>query len=373
MDRSALLLGGGRVILDPLLDLFRGKAVTIPPMDGALRPDTALDEAAVLAECRAPDNLCFDGERVLFSSGPEILALPTGPAAKPASIARLEADIAALAAAPGGRIAIALVNGKLLLRDGAEAPVPVPPMEGLGCPTALAFGDDGILYVCHGSARHGPEDWAVDLMEGNAGGSVWRIDLAARRASCLARGLAFPNGLVTDAKGGRLVVSESWRHRLIAIPFAGGRPQPVLEKLPGYPARLAAAADGGAWLALFAPRNRLIEFVLLEDAYRRDMMREVPRDFWIAPALSSARSFLEPLQCGGVKTMGIHKPWSPSRSYGLVARLDGALQPIQSFHSRANGSRHGITSVLERPGRLIATSKGGDAVLGVDLARAGSA
>ncbi len=361
------------MILDPLLDLFRGKAVTIPPMDGALRPDTTLDEAAVLAECRAPDNLCFDGERVLFSSGPEILALPAGSATEPASVARFEANVAALAAAPSGRLAVALANGKLLLRDGSAAPVPVPPADGFACPTALAFAGDDTLYVCHGSATHGPGDWAVDLMEGNAGGSVWRIDLAAGRVSCLARGLAFPNGLLVDANGERLIVSESWRHRLIALPFAGGKPQPLLEKLPGYPARLAAAADGGTWLALFAPRNRLIEFVLLEDAYRRDMMREVPRDFWIAPALSSARSFLEPLQCGGVKTMGIHKPWSPSRSYGLVARLDRAMQPVQSFHSRANGSRHGVTSVLEQAGRLLATAKGGDAVLGVDLDRAGRA
>ena len=36
-------------LLDPILDLFRGKAVTIPPMDGALRPNTALDDAEVVA------------------------------------------------------------------------------------------------------------------------------------------------------------------------------------------------------------------------------------------------------------------------------------------------------------------------------------
>ena len=128
--------------------------------------------------------------------------------------------------------------------------------------------------------------------------------------------------MLVGRRGSGLIVSESWRHRLLRLPAGGGTPVPVLSKLPGYPARLAPAADGGAWLALFAPRNRLIEFVLQEDAYRAAMMREVPRDYWIAPALSSGRSFLEPLQCGGVKTMGIHKPWSPSRSYGLVARLD---------------------------------------------------
>lgn len=361
------------MILDPVLDLFRGKAVTIPPMDGALRPDAALDEAPVLAACRAPDNLCFDGARTLFSSGPEILALPAAPGATPAAVASLAANVAALAASPGGRLAVALADGSLLLGDGASVPAPLRLAGMPRCPTALAFAGEDTLYACQGSATHGPEDWVVDLMERGRSGSVWRIDLATTRAEPIADGLEFPNGILVDRVGDRLIVAESWRHRLIALPMSGGKPQAILEKLPGYPARLAASADGGAWLALFAPRNRLIEFVLLEHAYRADMMREVPREYWIAPALASGRSFLEPLQCGGVKTMGIHKPWSPSRSYGLVARLDRAMQPIASRHSRANGARHGVTSLLERNGRLLVTAKGGDLVLGIDIGRTAKA
>jgi hypothetical protein len=96
------------------------------------------------------------------------------------------------------------------------------------------------------------------------------------------------------------------------------------------------------------------------------MMREMERAHWIAPALASGASFLEPLQSGGVKTMGIHKPWSPSRSYGLVVRLDPALQPVASYHSRANGRRHGITSVIEAGGQVLAASQGGNAILALD-------
>src|SRR5262249_57725813 len=109
--------------------------------------------------------------------------------------------------------------------------------------------------------------------------------------------------------------------------------------------------------------GRVIGFSLAEDAYRTEMMREVPRACWIAPALASGESFLEPLQCGGVKTMGIHKPWSPTRSYGLVVRLDAAMRPVASFHSRANGERHGVTSVLEVGRRVLVAAKGGNAIL----------
>ena len=103
--------------------------------------------------------------------------------------------------------------------------------------------------------------------------------------------------------------------------------------------------------------------MLQEKHYRYDMMIEVPRDFWIAPALSSGTSFLEPLQCGGIRTMGVHKAWAPSRSYGLVAKLDRDYAPVASLHSRADGKRHGTTCAIEVDGRLLVASKGGGCIL----------
>jgi sugar lactone lactonase YvrE len=347
------------MIFDPILDLFRGKAITIPPMDGALKPNTALDDAPAALEVDAPDNLCTDGDRLLFSTGDRVLAL--GPVSGVAQeVDRFDAPVTALAVSAAGDLAIGLDNGELGLMPRGGAPRELPATANLACPTALAFDSSGALYVAQGSARHRASDWAVDLMSKNRFGSVWRIDLAGKGAALVVQGLAFPNGLL--AREGDVVVAESWQHRLVALARSGAS-TPILEKLPGYPARLSPASDGGAWLALFAPRNRLIEFTLLEDTYRAQMMRECPREYWIAPALASGTSFLEPLQCGGVRTMGIHKPWSPSRSYGLVVKLDASLRPTASFHSRANGRRHGVTSVAELGGRVYAASKGGHAIL----------
>ena len=337
------------MIFDPLLDLFRGKAITIPPMDGAFRPNTALDDAPVLAALAAPDALAWHQGRLIASSGCDLVAVGQG------VIATHSAPITALAAAANGALAVALSSGVLML-DGQNLPLP----ETLRCITALAFGPDGALWLANGSTRHPASGWVADLMEKNASGAVWRLENGA--FSQMAGGLAFPYGLLPDAKG--VVISESWRHQLLRL--EAGRQTPILRHLPGYPARLSPAADGGAWLALFAPRNRLIEFVLQETHYRFDMMAEVPRENWIAPALSSGRSFLEPLQCGGIKTLGIHKAWSPSRSYGMVVRLDANMTPLASWHSRANGSRHGTTCALEAEGRLYVACKGGDCLLSLD-------
>ncbi|WP_322865955.1 hypothetical protein U5922_006950 [Aquicoccus sp. G2-2] len=338
------------MIFDPILDIFRGRAITIPPLDGALRPNTALDEAEVLVEMPAPDNLVWSEGRLLWSSGADLLEMtPDGPVPR----ATFSAEVTAVAVAADGTLAVASDDGRLN-EAGQEVALP----GGVACITALAYGPDGALWLANGSARHPASAWVVDLMEKGATGSLWRR-AAGGAFEKVAGELGWPNGLLPDAAG--VTISESWRHCLLRL--EGGKAHPVLRHLPGYPGRLSPAADGGAWLSVFAPRTRLIEFVLLEKQYRYDMMAEFPADYWIAPALRSGGSFLEPLQCGGIRTMGVHKAWSPSRSYGLVVRLGPDMAPLASYHSRANGKRHGVTSALEAEGRLFMGSKGGDAIL----------
>jgi len=64
------------MIFASLFDVFRGKAVTIPPMDGALRPNTALDDSASeILEVSEPDNLCGSAEHVFYSSGHDVMRL----------------------------------------------------------------------------------------------------------------------------------------------------------------------------------------------------------------------------------------------------------------------------------------------------------
>jgi hypothetical protein len=342
------------MIFDPILDIFRGKAITIPPLDGAFRANTALDDAPVSAELRDADNLCFAGGRLFASSDTRLIAIGAGGATE--VFETYPAAISAVAARADGALAVALENG-MLVEHGVEMPLP----GGADCVTSLAYEADGTLWLTNGSSRHPPSGWVADLMEKNASGSVWRRAPGGEFHQ-VAGGLAWPYGLLLDGTG--VVVSESWRHRLVRLAETG--PVPVLSHLPGYPARLAPAAGGGAWLSIFAPRNRLIELVLQEHHYRLDMMAEVPRDFWIAPSLASGRSFLEPLQCGGIRTMGEHKAWAPSRSHGLVVRLDARLSPLYSMHSRANGLRHGTCSAIEANGRLLVASRGSGAILDID-------
>jgi hypothetical protein len=97
------------------------------------------------------------------------------------------------------------------------------------------------------------------------------------------------------------------------------------------------------------------------------MLRSIPPEFWIRPALRTTGERWEPLQIGQVKHLNVTKPWAPPRSYGLVARMepDGAFS--RSFHSRAGATRHGCLSARQYGDRLLVASKGGRTVLSTAL------
>jgi hypothetical protein len=338
-------------------------AITMPPMDGALRPNQALEEAELVRAAERPDNLIASGSNVMFSSGRDLVSLKDGKV-----IRTFDRPISALAPGSAGSIAVGLSGAGVVIIHGDNAPEPVTSGEAKNV-TAVAFdGED--LIVCEGSARHAPDQWKRDLMElgfdGQGSGSVWRISKGGQ-ARKLAGKLRYPNGAIMDRQG-RIVVSEAWNHRLIAIPEDGrSKPATLVGDLTGYPARMAQG-ECGVWLSLFAPRSQLIEFVLREPKYRARMMAGMEDDYWIAPSLANGRSFLEPLQGGAVKQMGVLKPWAPSRSYGLVVLLDQDYEPVLSLHSRADGIRHGTTSVIETGGQLLVASKGGNAIVKLNTA-----
>ena len=134
---------------------------------------------------------------------------------------RFDADISAMALSPQGRLAVALGGQRVLVLDGPTAPssrVWTPPAaSALHAVNALAFDGEDRLLVSDGSADIAPEHWCHDLMEHGRSGRVLRWTsttaparelLAAELALCLRR---------AAAAGGAVLVSESWRHRVVRV------------------------------------------------------------------------------------------------------------------------------------------------------------
>jgi hypothetical protein len=343
-------------------DRFLGRgdaAITIPIFDGALKPNRLLEEAELVLKLPAADDLATDGRNVFVADGKRLLRLT---AQSIEQVARFEAPITALACLPRGGFAVA-INGREVRTQGAPGgprswtQVDGKPFVAIG---AISVASSGRLLVTDGSDTHPYQRWCHDLMSLGRTGRLLELDPVHGSGLELANRLGYAFG--TCAVGQDAWVCESWRHRVLRI-GKSGRSEVVLDALPAYPSRIAAASDGGLWLTAFVGRTQLVEFVLREDAFRKRMISEVDPRYWIAPALHSGSTFLEPLQGAGVKMRGVLKPWAPPRSYGLVMKLakDGSI--CHSFHSRLDGEHHGIVAAVECDGFLYMLSKGSGRLL----------
>jgi hypothetical protein len=342
-----------------LWEKFRGAgeaAPSVPSMDGAFNPNQQIEEAPVLLTWETPDNLAVAGKRLFFSSDDNVFEITTSGSAE--LVARGSQPITALAGAPDGTLAIARSSAGLSFAFGLGERSALTSIGGkIGDITAMAFTAAGDLALTIASEAYRVHDWRRDFLTRGRTGSAWLLS-PQREPVLLADRLAYASG-IAPATEGDFLVSESWTSA-ISIARAGTRPTPIVSNMPAYPSRIIRASNGGYWLALFAPRNQLIEFAMREPVFCARMMKEVEPEFWLAPMLRPANTPMDPM-LRGVQRFGGGQinPWAPSLSYGLVAKLDEAGAPDFTFHSRANGLRHGVTSIVEHGGALLAASRCG--------------
>ena len=336
-------------------------AVTAPPFDGALKPNQYLEQAEVFAQIPDAVDLAADGDDLLVAQGASVFRYRGGEAVE---VASFQARLTALCAPPGGGLAVAL-EGRRVQRVGGNS------WEGVGgvkfnAVNAIAPGPKGSLLVTDGSNVNEVDRWDLDLMTEGRTGRLVELPADGGEARELASGKAFAFGACATEVG-EIWLCESWRHRVVRVDGARAG-SAVLDALPCYPSRIARASGGGFWLTAFLARTQLVEFVLREKAYRERMIAEIDPRYWIAPKLSSGRTFLEPMQGAHIRTMGVLKPWAPPVSYGLVIRLGDKGEPLYSLHSRAGGVNHGVTAAVECAGALYVLAKGAGRILRLPIA-----
>lgn len=376
--------------------LGRGDAaITVPVFDGALKSNNLLEEAAVWAQPDAAEDLATDGQSLFVADGATVLRYdPADRSASATVVHRFDRPVTALACMPGGDsrnggsghggLAVALDGREVRIVGGAHDGRRWDAVAGkpLHAVNAISAGSDGSLVATDGSREHPAAHWKHDLMSLGHSGRLIELNPADGSARELASGLAHAfgacamadvaGGTADGAAGGTVWASESWRHRVMAF-SAGQTARAVTDSLPGYPSRITAAPaehGGGYWLTCFTLRTQLVEFVLREPTFRKRMLKEIEPQYWIAPALNSGNTFLEPMQGAQLKMMGIVKPWAPPRSYGLVIRLSPDGRVRYSLHSRFDGKHHGVVAAVECRGDLFVLAKGCGRILRLSVSDA---
>ncbi|MGY4622203.1 hypothetical protein ACVWZ4_007487 [Bradyrhizobium sp. USDA 4472] len=343
----------------------------IPPLDGSLSPNDRLDGATVIGEplpgvddvVAAPDGSIF------ASAGRQVLKLSGAGFATRTLIAEFDGDAGGLAIHPDSRL-LACVAGRGLAAIDPAKPDPVWLQSGDGRPLvgllSVAAHPEGRIFAVEGAAGRSPDQWRRDLMEKRSQGRLIACGPDLGSAEVLLSDLSYPSGVAVSADGKSLWLTETGAYRFSRFPLTAsalGQAEIVAGNLPGYPGRLHPDDRGGFLLGLFARRTHLIEFVLKEDDFREEMMRTMPESYWIAPALAGGSDCLEPMQIGGVKALGIQKPWAPPRSYGLLVHLDSEGEATDSLHSRAGGRFHGVTAACATPQGVVIAARGAGCLL----------
>ena len=318
---------------------FSGAAtppITVPSFDGALKPNQKLRIRRDLADMRGAGGSRHRRRRNLFiADGRRLLSSNGGTASE---VRSFERPISALCALPGGGLAVALggTRGAALREPLGRAAKRDVRRGAFNAVNALALAGDGTLIATDGSSDMRRRRLGARPDGLNRTGRVFRLDPGRQDRDTLAQGLGHAFGAC--ALWQCVLVSESWRHRLVPVAPGGTAADRARLTFPSIPRGLSKAA-----------RRRLLAH-RLHRAHAADRVRAAraglpaPHDggdrseLLGCPAPALGLSFKEPMQGAHIKTMGVIKPWAPPRSYGLVIRLDADGQPLYSLHSRVDGA-----------------------------------
>src|SRR4051794_28574619 len=153
MDGLQIVLGGpmtGGLIRRLNNVLGRSEAaVTVPPLDGALRPNRKLDEAGWRLPLPRVDCLAVVSGELLSSAGNTVYVLTEGRVWR--SRSQYDAEITCIAPVADGALAVALVSGEIILSGGSFTGRRFRAPENSRCITAMAASGPDI-FVANGSA-----------------------------------------------------------------------------------------------------------------------------------------------------------------------------------------------------------------------------
>jgi sugar lactone lactonase YvrE len=182
------------------------------------------------------------------------------------------------AAADGSAVLVAdAVKGLLRVASGK---VEVLATESDGTPFRLT--DDvvqaksGIIYFSDASSKYGLDKMMADVFEHGAYGRLLSYDPHTKKTTTLVSGLHVANGVALGPDEAYILVSETLQYRVMRYWLKGpkaGQFEPFIENLPGFPDNVSYNGKDGFWLALFAPRDVMLDGMLPHPALLKAVYR----------------------------------------------------------------------------------------------------
>lgn len=184
----------------------------------------------------------------------------------------------------------------------------------------------------------------ADAIEHGANGRLLRYDLDTKQTMVLLSGLHFANGIAMGPDDAYVLVNETTEYKITRYWLKGdkaGTHDTFIENLPGYPDNITFNGRDKFWVALFAPRDPMLDKLLPPGhEWLRKLVFRLPK---------------------------IAQPNPVMHGFAVGLNLDGKL--VANLQDAAPGAYAPITSIYETPKALYFGSLSNTAIGRLSLER----
>ena len=165
-------------------------------------------------------------------------------------------------------------DGNLIVADAAKGLLSVTPTGAISvlCTEAgshpLGFTDDvdvdsqNVAWFSDASYKWDHQEVMNEVLESRPNGRLLKYDISTGECVVVLDELFFANGVAVSPDDSYVLVNETMRYRTKRVYVRGPRSGEVevfIDNLPGFPDGISTGADGVFWLAIYAPRNELLD------------------------------------------------------------------------------------------------------------------
>ncbi len=166
-------------------------------------------------------------------------------------------------------------DGNLIVADAAKGLLSIDPSGAIKvlCTEAgdhpFRLTDDvdvdsqNVAWFSDASYKWALQEYMNEVLESAPKGRLLKYDINTGECSVVLDELFFANGVAVSPDETYVLVNETTRYRVKRVYVRGPRKGDVevfIDNLPGFPDGISTGADGIFWLALFAPRNEILDF-----------------------------------------------------------------------------------------------------------------
>lgn len=129
-----------------------------------------------------------------------------------------------------------------------------------------------------------------EILEHKGTGRLIEYDTETGESRVLLGGLHFANGVAVGPDDAYVLVNETGAYRITRYWLKGekaGTHDIFIDNLPGMPDNLSYSEKGRFWVALYAPRNALLDRLLPGPAWIKKVVARLPHSLQVRPVLKS--------------------------------------------------------------------------------------